>query len=217
MWASPWWPIQIPHGIWVGWHMPMVAHSNPISIPHWPIKIPSGSHVGSGWSTVGPDAHLGPDQMASRQISWASPWKSHMGFPWASVGTVLLTVWERFWGYLDAPKYDNGFPRKWAYLLHYTLPQNKRNFNFRIFYGDPGSGSVTLGYVNQGKCSWKWKCCITPDFPTYTLPKKRGKFQTCWSHQVLLNFSNDLYSDVLWVCEDGEEFRYPWSCITKAA
>ncbi len=25
----------------------------------------------------------------------------------------------------------------------YTLPQKKRNFNFQIFYGDPGPGSMT--------------------------------------------------------------------------
>ena len=29
----------------------------------------------------------------------------------------------------------------------YTLPQKKRNFNFRIFYGDPGPGPVTPGHV----------------------------------------------------------------------
>ncbi len=35
--------------------------------------------------------------------------------------------------------------------LVYTLPQKKRNFNFQIFYGDPGQGSVTPGHVHQGK------------------------------------------------------------------
>ena len=33
----------------------------------------------------------------------------------------------------------------------YTLPQKKRNFNFQIFHGNPGPGSVTPGHVHQGK------------------------------------------------------------------
>ncbi len=36
-----------------------------------------------------------------------------------------------------------------------TLPQKKRNFNFQIFHGDPGPGSVTPGHVHQGNCSWE--------------------------------------------------------------
>ncbi len=56
----------------------------------------------------------------------------------------------------------------------HTFPQKKRNFNFRILYGDPGPGSVTPDHVHQGK-NW-WKCCITPDFAIYTLPKKKGNF-----------------------------------------
>ena len=36
----------------------------------------------------------------------------------------------------------------------YTLPQNKRNFNFHIFHGYPRPGSVTPGHVHQGKCPW---------------------------------------------------------------
>ena len=40
-------------------------------------------------------------------------------------------------------------------MLMYTLPQKKRNFNFQIFHGNPGPGSMTLGYVHQGKCSWE--------------------------------------------------------------
>ena len=39
-----------------------------------------------------------------------------------------------------------------------------------------------------------WKCCIIPDFLTYTLPKNKGNFQTCWRHPVSWNFSDDLYS-----------------------
>ncbi len=35
-------------------------------------------------------------------------------------------------------------------LLWYILPQKKCNFNFHIFYGDPGPGSVTLGHVHEG-------------------------------------------------------------------
>ncbi len=31
----------------------------------------------------------------------------------------------------------------------YTLPQKKRNFNFQIFYGDPGPGSVTPGHFTE--------------------------------------------------------------------
>ncbi len=35
----------------------------------------------------------------------------------------------------------------------YTLPKKKHNFNFQIFYDDPGPESATLGHVHQGKCS----------------------------------------------------------------
>ena len=28
----------------------------------------------------------------------------------------------------------------------YTLPQKKHHFNFQMFYGDPGPGSVTQGW-----------------------------------------------------------------------
>ncbi len=38
-------------------------------------------------------------------------------------------------------------------LVIYTLLQKKRNFNFQIFYGDPGPGSVTPGHVHQGMSS----------------------------------------------------------------
>ena len=37
----------------------------------------------------------------------------------------------------------------------YTLLQKKSNFNFKIFYGDPGPGAVTPGHVDQGKFSWE--------------------------------------------------------------
>ena len=33
----------------------------------------------------------------------------------------------------------------------YTLPQEKRNFDFQIFSHDPGQGSVSLGHVYQVK------------------------------------------------------------------
>ncbi len=36
-----------------------------------------------------------------------------------------------------------------SYGTQYTLPQNKRNFNFQIYYGDPGPGSVTPGHVEM--------------------------------------------------------------------
>ena len=40
----------------------------------------------------------------------------------------------------------------WCYsTITYTLPQKKRNFNFPIFRGDPGPGSVTPGHMHQGK------------------------------------------------------------------
>ncbi len=42
---------------------------------------------------------------------------------------------------------------KW---INDTLPQKKSNFNFQIFYVDPGPGSVTPGHVHQGKCSLYW-------------------------------------------------------------
>ena len=51
-----------------------------------------------------------------------------------------------------------------------------------------------------------WKCDVNPDFPTYTLPKKKGNFQTVWRHPVSWNFSDDLHSDVLWLYGNGEEF-----------
>ncbi len=34
----------------------------------------------------------------------------------------------------------------------YTLPQKKRNFNFQIFHGDPGRGSVTTGHGFLANC-----------------------------------------------------------------
>ncbi len=48
---------------------------------------------------------------------------------------------------------------RYMYLMYlvlsdmYTLPKKKRNFNFQIFHGDPGTGSATLGHAHQGKCS----------------------------------------------------------------
>ena len=32
----------------------------------------------------------------------------------------------------------------------YTLPQKKRNFNFKIIYGDPGPGAVTQVMFTKG-------------------------------------------------------------------
>ncbi len=62
-------------------------------------------------------------------------------------------------------------------------------------------GSFAYGYQENS-----WKCCRTQAFPTYTLPKKKGNFQTCWRHPILWNSSDDLYSDILWLCENEEEF-----------
>ena len=57
--------------------------------------------------------------------------------------------------------------------------------------------------LDQGQ--WPWVMC-TPDFLTYTLPKKKGTFQSRWRRPVSWNYSYDLYSDVLRLCENGEEF-----------
>ncbi len=51
-----------------------------------------------------------------------------------------------------------------------------------------------------------WKCCVNPDFPTYTLLKKKGNFQTVWRHAVSWNFTDDLHSGVLWLYDNDEEF-----------
>ena len=48
----------------------------------------------------------------------------------------------------------------------YTLPNKKRNFNFQIFYGDPGPRSLTQGYVHMAKSSL-----------TYAPLQKKGNFK----------------------------------------
>ncbi len=63
----------------------------------------------------------------------------------------------------------------WAFLYQwywmYTLPQKKRNFNFQIFHGDPGPGSVTPGHVHQWKCSGEQQAkCTNGIWPKVHLP-----------------------------------------------
>ena len=48
----------------------------------------------------------------------------------------------------------------------YTLPKKKHNFNFQIFYGDHGSGSVTPGQVHLAQSP-----------PAYTLHQKIDNFR----------------------------------------
>ncbi len=60
----------------------------------------------------------------------------------------------------------------------YTLPQKKRKFNFQIFRGDPGPGSVNPGHVHQGKL-------------TYTPPQKKGNFR-----KVAFLLGTSVYSTV---------------------
>ena len=66
-------------------------------------------------------------------------------------------------------RFENIAFRYW--VVFYTLPQKKRNFNFQIFYGDPGPGSVTPGHVHQGK----WN--LAQSSLTYTPPQKKGNFR----------------------------------------
>ncbi len=73
------------------------------------------------------------------------------------------------------------------HVHQYTLPQKKLNFNFWIFYGDPGPGSVTLGLVHRGEF---WNGVFDKLVPgasqelhlvhislTYTPPQKKGNFR----------------------------------------
>ena len=56
----------------------------------------------------------------------------------------------------------------------YTLPQKKRNFNFKIFHGDPGPGSVTPGHVQPGKFGPKFT-------DLHSSPKERQLQKSCVS------------------------------------
>ena len=56
----------------------------------------------------------------------------------------------------------------------YTLPQKKRNFNFQIFNGDPGPGSVTPGHVLQGEFGPKFT-------DLHSSPKERQLQKSCGS------------------------------------
>ncbi len=49
--------------------------------------------------------------------------------------------------------------------------EEKHNFNFQIFYDDPGQESVTLGHVHQGKLH------LAQISLTYNPPQKKGKFR----------------------------------------
>ncbi len=70
------------------------------------------------------------------------------------------------------------------YIDKYTLPQKKRNFNFRIFYDDAGPGSVTPVMSSKGNGVFdklvpgalqKWH--LVQISLTYTPPQKKDNFR----------------------------------------
>ena len=77
----------------------------------------------------------------------------------------------------------NLFLPSWRHFMSTLFPKKKHNFNFQIFYGDPGWGSVTQGHVHQGKCSWSIvEMTFGPKFTDlHSTPKERQLQKSCVS------------------------------------
>ena len=71
---------------------------------------------------------------------WLPWWLSTAFLLWFICFHLLTDIWK-----------ITVFRSQFFLIIPYTLPQMKRNINFLIFYGDPGTGSVTQGHVHQGK------------------------------------------------------------------